>query len=91
MIKFDKPESLNGNQLVDELKQVGIIVNERTSPLIDGNGDFWLDIADKDKTKAEKIIAAHIGIDQSEAKAAEKQALLDRLGITADEAKLLLG
>jgi hypothetical protein len=28
---------------------------------------------------------------QAEAKAAEKQALLDRLGITADEAKLLLG
>jgi hypothetical protein len=26
-----------------------------------------------------------------QAKAAEKQALLDRLGITADEAKLLLG
>jgi hypothetical protein len=26
-----------------------------------------------------------------ETKAAEKQALLDRLGITADEAKLLLG
>jgi len=28
---------------------------------------------------------------EAEAKAAEKQALLDRLGITADEAKLLLG
>jgi ParB-like chromosome segregation protein Spo0J len=28
---------------------------------------------------------------QIEAKAAEKQALLDKLGITADEAKLLLG
>ena len=28
---------------------------------------------------------------QAEAKAAEKQALLDRLGLTADEAKLLLG
>ena len=28
---------------------------------------------------------------ETEAKAAEKQALLDRLGITADEAKLLLG
>jgi len=28
---------------------------------------------------------------QAEAKAKEKQALLDRLGITADEAKLLLG
>ena len=28
---------------------------------------------------------------KAEAKAAEKQALLDRLGITADEARLLLG
>jgi hypothetical protein len=28
---------------------------------------------------------------EAEARAAEKQALLDRLGITADEAKLLLG
>jgi hypothetical protein len=28
---------------------------------------------------------------EAEAKAAEKQSLLDRLGITADEAKLLLG
>ncbi len=28
---------------------------------------------------------------EAETKAAEKQALLDRLGITADEAKLLLG
>jgi hypothetical protein len=28
---------------------------------------------------------------EAEAKAAEKQALLDRLGITADEAKLLIG
>jgi hypothetical protein len=28
---------------------------------------------------------------EAEAKAAEKQALLDKLGITADEAKLLLG
>lgn len=28
---------------------------------------------------------------EAETKAAEKQALLDRLGLTADEAKLLLG
>lgn len=28
---------------------------------------------------------------EAEAKAAQRQALLDRLGITADEAKLLLG
>jgi hypothetical protein len=30
-------------------------------------------------------------LEAEEAKIAEKQALLDRLGITADEAKLLLG
>jgi hypothetical protein len=39
-----------------------------------------LDAADSATRKAE-----------AQARAAEKQALLDRLGITADEAKLLLG
>jgi hypothetical protein len=34
-------------------------------------------------SKAEKI--------QAEAKEAERQAILDRLGLTADEAKLILG
>lgn len=91
MIKFDKPDSLNGTQLVEELKKVGINVNTDKSPKIDGNGDFWLDITDKDKTKAEKIVAAHVGIDQSEAKAAQKQAILDRIGLTADELKTILG
>lgn len=40
-----------------------------------------------------KLDAANLAatIAEIEAKAAEKQALLDRLGITADEAKLLLG
>lgn len=40
------------------------------------------------KIDAEKAAAVKA---EAEAKAAEKQALLDRLGITADEAKLLLG
>jgi hypothetical protein len=35
-----------------------------------------------------KVAAAQA---EAEAKVAEKQALLDKLGITADEAKLLLG
>ena len=35
-------------------------------------------------------LAKEAKADEAEAKAAEKQALLDRLGITADEAKLLL-
>jgi len=40
------------------------------------------------KVDADNAEAAKV---EAEAKAAEKQALLDRLGITADEAKLLLG
>jgi hypothetical protein len=35
-------------------------------------------------------ITAHNAIDDQAVKAAEKKAILDRLGITADEAKLLL-
>jgi hypothetical protein len=38
---------------------------------------------DADNAKAAKV--------EAEAKAAEKQAILDRLGLTADEAKLILG
>ncbi len=40
------------------------------------------------KLDADNVAARKI---EAEAKAAEKQALLDRLGITANEAKLLLG
>ena len=91
MIKFNKPESLNGEQLIAELKAIGVIVNEKTSPLIDGNGDFWLDIPSKDKSKAESIVQSHVGIDTTKEIAAQRQAILDRLGLTADEAKLILG
>ena len=91
MIKFYKPDVLNGTQLVEELKKGGINIDADKSPRIDGNGDFWLDISEADKAKAEPIVAAHIGIDQSGTKAAQRQAVLDRLGLTAEEAKLLLG
>jgi hypothetical protein len=36
-------------------------------------------------------IAEHVAIDQKAQFEAERQAILDRLGLTADEAKLLLG
>lgn len=43
----------------------------------------------KARETREKEIAAQLA--EAEAKAAAKQAILDRLGLTADEAKLLLG
>ena len=55
---------------------------------------IWLDTNKTQPTESE-IQAGWVAYDtwktqQDEAKATEKQALLDRLGITADEAKLLL-
>jgi predicted ATPase with chaperone activity len=90
MIKFDKPTNLNGAELLDELAAVGVIVNAKTSPVIDGNGDFWLDIPLSEKTKAEPIVAAHNGTLIAPDLLAQRQAILDRLGLTAEEAKLLL-
>jgi hypothetical protein len=45
------------------------------------------DVTEEQLTAA---IAAHKAVDEEAVKAAEKQAILDRLGITADEAKLIL-
>jgi hypothetical protein len=91
MIKFNKPEQLNGEQLIAELKAIGVIVNDKTSPLIDGNGDFWLDIDSKDEIKTKQIVEVHVGIDTKLDKISAKETVLNKLGITADEAKLLLG
>jgi len=92
MIKFNKPQNLNGAELIDELKAVGVIVNAETSPFIDGNGDFWLDIATADKAKAEPIVAAHIAIDQTQSRAQAKaaaQAKLTALGLTVSDLEAL--
>jgi hypothetical protein len=59
MIKFNKPTNLNGDQLLAELNAAGVKITE--PPLIDGNGDFYLDVATKDKAKAEAIVAKHNG------------------------------
>jgi hypothetical protein len=89
MIKFDKPENLNGTELISELNAGKVKITE--PPLIDGNGNLWLDIDAKDEAKAKPIVAAHNGTIVAPDKSAQKQAILDRLGLTADEAKLLLG
>jgi hypothetical protein len=59
MIQFDKPKNLNGAELLAELKSAGVTITE--DPTIDGNGDFWLDIAESDKAKATTVVLAHNG------------------------------
>jgi hypothetical protein len=68
-----------------------------TKPMVRIHNSETNEIIDREMTPAEVKVyekekaAEAAKLAEAEAKAAEKQALLDRLGITADEAKLLLG
>ena len=82
-------KKINLSQLDQELNCKGL-----NGTLDENNNIIEVTLADNnDATEAQlkAAIAAHIAIDEAKIRAAEKQALLDRLGITADEAKLLLG
>lgn len=82
------PTQFNGVQLAQELRSAKIKLNDY---LRLNNDILELDILQKDEIKAKEIIEAHIGVDNSAAIAAQRQAILDRLGLTAEEAQLLLG
>ena len=84
MYSFTAPQKLNGEQLKNELAAVDITLNDKTSPAIDSEGVLWLDILDKDKTEAKKIVDNHKGIDTPNARASAL-AKLAALGLSADE------
>jgi hypothetical protein len=87
MIKFDKPENLNGLELINELNADGVFIEK--PPFIDGNGDFWLDINPADEVKATPVVAAHNGTTVApEPTAADK---LAASGLTVEELKEVLG
>lgn len=87
MIQFDKPTNLNGAELLDELKAAGVTVIGL--PLIDEDGNFYLDIKQTDKTKAIPIVAAHNGTTVApEPTVAQK---LAAAGLSIDELKAALG
>jgi hypothetical protein len=90
MIKFNKPVNLNGAELLDELATVGIILDKiKQAPLIDGNGDFWLDIKQADEAKAEAVIAAHNGTTVAPEPTIETK--LASVGLNLDDLKAALG
>jgi len=68
-----------------------------TKPMVRIHNTETDEVIDREMTAAEfkqyeaekKLIAERIA--EIEAKQAQRQAILDRLGLTADEAKLLLG
>jgi len=61
MQTFTKPTNLNGAELRQELNAAGVsISNEISAVVLDGDV-LSLDIAAKDKAKAETVVAAHNG------------------------------
>ena len=87
MIQFTKPTNLNGAELLVELNSGGVVVTGL--PAIDGNGDFWLDIAEADKAKATPIVAAHNGTT-----IAPEPTIADKLasvGLSVTELRTVLG
>lgn len=65
MIQFNLPAKLNGATLIEELNAAGVQVSINESygvacPTI-WEGKLWLDINEKDKAKAESVVAAHNG------------------------------
>ena len=87
MIEFTRPTNLNGKQLLEELTAGGVTVTGRPEVELE---ILRLNIKSGDKTKAEKIVSDHNGEIIIPDRSAEKNVLLQKLGITADEAKLLL-
>ncbi len=88
MIRFTKPENFEGVQFCNELEAAGVLINRETSPFIDGNGDFWLDINTKDTTKAQQVLDAHKPKPRPEPTVAEK---LASVGLDLDDLKSALG
>lgn len=87
MIKFEKPVNLNGAELLDQLNSAGIAITNK--PFVDGNSDLWLDIANKDKAKAEPIVAAHNGTIVAVEPTVEQK--LASVGLNLEDLKAALG
>jgi hypothetical protein len=88
MIKFNKTTDFDGVQFCEELSSVGITINLQTSPMIDANGDLWLDIEAKDTKKAQDVLNAHVPKPRPEPTVAEK---LASVGLNLDDLKAALG
>ena len=62
MLRFDRPENLNGAELRDELRAAQIIVSDDINFLRDdGQGNLFIGISATYKDKAAEIVAAHNG------------------------------
>jgi hypothetical protein len=81
-------KQINLSQLTDELGGKGLIAdfNDQKKKVI-----LPADGVQLTEDELKEAIANHVAVDQNAIKEAQRQAILDRLGLTADEAQILLG
>jgi len=90
MIRFEKPINLNGTELLDELANVGIVLDKKEKALlIDGDGILWLDIEPTDEAKAAPVVAAHNGTILAPEPTIEQK--LSSVGLSLPDLKAALG
>jgi len=87
MIRFQKPTNLNGAELLAELKIADVIV--KGLPVVDENDDLLLEIDNKDKTKADLVVAAHDGTTTASELSIDEK--LASVGLSVDNLKVALG
>jgi hypothetical protein len=87
MIKFIKPLNLNGAELLQELNAAGVVVT--TNPMIDGDGNLWLDITEADQAKTTPIVAAHNGTQIAPEPTIDEK--LASVGLSINDLKAALG
>jgi hypothetical protein len=87
MIKVTRPAKLNGAELMSELNAKGVAITQ--PPLLDGNGDLFLEIKEKDLTIAEEVLAKHNGTQIAPAPTVAQK--LQSVGLSIDELKSAMG
>ena len=86
MIKVNK--KINLSQLDKELNGMGLNANSIDGEIIEV---YLTEHNTATEKELKDVIAKHIAIDEKAVKAAAKQVILDRIGLTADELKTILG
>jgi len=90
MVKFNKPENLNGKELRDELNSAGVTIsNDFSAVQVDGNNDLWLQIDAKNQLKAQLVVSNHNGTTVAPQPTVEEK--LASVGLNLNDLKIALG
>ena len=89
MATFTTPTNLNGTELRAELNAAGVKISDSYNAVIVSGDDLILDIAAKDKAKAEAIVSAHNGTTVAPEPTIQEK--LATVGLSINDLKAALG